>query len=143
MSITRFLSVYAVTLPIFFAIDLVWLGVVATSFYRQRLGHLLAAQVNWPAAILFYLVFIAGVVFFAVKPALEVKRAMRALVYGALFGFFTYATYDLTNHATMRDWPVIVTAVDLAWGTALSASVAYLSYRLSSRIWQRPRRSQS
>ena len=135
MSFTRFLSVYAVTLPVFFAIDLVWLGVVAKSFYRQHLGHLLADQVNWPAAILFYLVFIAGIVFFAVKPALEVNSATRALAYGALFGFFTYATYDLTNHATMRDWPAIVTVVDLAWGTVLSASVASLSYQVSSRIW--------
>jgi uncharacterized membrane protein len=135
MSITRFLSVYAVTLPIFFAIDLVWLGVVAKSFYRQHLGHLLAAQINWPAAVLFYLVFIAGIVFFAVRPAIEANGAMRALVYGALFGFFTYATYDLTNHATMRDWPLIVTAVDLAWGTVLSASVAFFSYQVSTRIW--------
>lgn len=135
MSVTRFLSVYAVTLPVFFAIDLVWLGVVAKSFYRQHLGHLLADQVNWPAAILFYLVFIAGIVFFAVKPALEGNSAARALAHGALFGFLAYATYDLTNHATMRDWPPIVTVVDLAWGTVLSASVAYLSYQVSSRIW--------
>ena len=85
-------------------------------------------------AIIFYLVFIAGIVFFAVKPALEVNSATRALAYGALFGFFTYATYDLTNHATMRDWPAIVTIVDLAWGTVLSATVAYLSYQVSSRI---------
>lgn len=134
MTLTRALLVYAVTLPIFFAIDLVWLGVVAKTFYRQHIGHLLAAQVNWAPAILFYLVFIAGIVFFAVKPALEASSATRALAYGALFGFLTYATYDLTNHATMRDWPLIVTVVDLAWGTVLSASVAYLSYQVSSRL---------
>ena len=135
MTIPRLLSVYAVTLPIFFAIDLVWLGVVAKAFYRRHLGHLLAAEVNWPAAIVFYLVFIAGIVLFAVRPALEAGSAMRALAYGALFGFFTYATYDLTNHATMRDWPAIVTAVDLAWGTTLSALVAYFSYEVSHRLW--------
>ena len=135
MSFTRFLAVYAVTLPVFFAIDLVWLGVVAKSFYRQHLWHLLAAEINWVAAIAFYLLFIAGIVLFAVKPALDVNSASRALIYGALFGFFTYATYDLTNHATMRDWPAIVTVVDMAWGTILSASVAYLSYQVSSRIW--------
>lgn len=134
MTMTRFLLVYAVTLPIFFAIDLVWLGVVARDFYRQHLGHLLGAQVNWGAAILFYLVFIAGVVFFAVRPALEAGSATRALAYGAFFGFLTYATYDLTNQATMRDWPVVVTIVDLAWGSVLSASVAYLSYQVSSRL---------
>jgi uncharacterized membrane protein len=135
MTIPRLLSVYAVTLPIFFAIDLVWLGVVARTFYRRHLGHLLAAEVNWPVAILFYLVFIVGIVLFAVKPALETHSAMRALAYGALFGFFTYATYDLTNHATMRDWPAIVTVVDLAWGTTLSALVAYSSYQVSHRLW--------
>ena len=135
MTIPRLLSVYAVTLPIFFAIDLVWLGVVAKAFYRRHLGHLLAAEVNWPAAIVFYLVFIAGIVLFAVRPALEANSAMRAAAYGALFGFFTYATYDLTNHATMRDWPPIVTVVDLAWGTTLSALVAYSSYLVSHRLW--------
>jgi uncharacterized membrane protein len=133
MTLTRALSIYAVTLPIFFAIDLVWLGVVAKNFYRQHLGHLLSPQVNWTAAILFYLVFIAGIVFFAVRPALEVNSPLRALTYGALFGFLTYATYDLTNQATLRDWPVLVTVVDLAWGAVLSASVAYLSYQVTVR----------
>lgn len=133
MTLTRALIIYAVTLPIFFAIDLVWLGVVAKDFYRQHLGHLLSPQVNWTAAILFYLVFIAGIVFFAVRPALEVNSPLRALTYGALFGFLTYATYDLTNQATLRDWPVIVTVVDLAWGAVLSASVAYLSYQVTVR----------
>jgi uncharacterized membrane protein len=133
MTLTRALSIYAVTLPIFFAIDLVWLGVVAKNFYRQHLGHLLSPQVNWTAAILFYLVFIAGIVFFAVRPALEVNSPLRALTYGALFGFLAYATYDLTNQATLRDWPVLVTVVDLAWGAVLSASVAYLSYQVTVR----------
>ena len=133
MTLTRALSIYAVTLPIFFAIDLVWLGVVAKNFYRRHLGHLLSPQVDWTSAILFYLVFIGGIVFFAVRPALEVNSPLRALTYGALFGFFTYATYDLTNQATLRDWPVIVTVVDLAWGAVLSASVAYLSYQVTVR----------
>jgi uncharacterized membrane protein len=134
MTLTRLLLVYAVTLPIFFAIDLVWLGVVAKTFYRQHLGHLLGTQVSWAPAILFYLVFIGGIVFFAVKPALETNSAARALAYGAPFGFLAYATNDLTNHATMRDWPLIVTVVDLAWGSVLSAGVAFLSYQVSSRL---------
>jgi len=134
MTFTRPLLVYGITVPIFFAIDLVWLVVVAKSFYRQHLGHLLAAEVRWGPAILFYLVFIAGLVFFAVRPALAAGSATRALGYGALFGLVTYATYDLTNHATLRDWPAIVTAVDLAWGSVLSASVAFLSYQASRRL---------
>ncbi len=78
---------------------------------------------------------IALVIFFAVKPAMEVGSAARALAYGAAFGFIAYATYDLTNQATMRDWPVLVTVVDLAWGTVLTATVAYLSYRVSNRLF--------
>ena len=134
MTLTRSLLVYAITLPIFFAIDLVWLALIAKNFYRQHIGHLLSPDVNWPAAILFYLVFIAGIVFFAVRPAIEAQSGTRALFYGAFLGFLTYATYDLTNQATMKDWPVLVTVVDLAWGTVLSASVAYISYHVSSRI---------
>jgi uncharacterized membrane protein len=134
MSLTRFLAVYAITLPIFFAIDLVWLAVIAKEFYRKHLGYIMAPEVNWVAAILFYLIFIGGIVFFAVKPALETQSAGRALLYGALFGLVTYATYDLTNHATVRDWPFIVTIVDLAWGTTLSASVAWLSFQSVTRL---------
>ena len=134
MSLTRALLVYAITLGIFFAIDLVWLGVVAKDFYRQQIGHLMGPDVNWAAAAIFYLIYIGGIVFFAVKPALEAGSPTRALAYGALFGFVAYATYDLTNQATMRDWPVIVTVVDLAWGAILSGTVAFLSYHASSRV---------
>ena len=134
MTLQRLVSVYAVTLPIFFAIDLVWLSLIARSFYQRHIGHLLSPAVTWWAAILFYLLFIAGIVFFAVRPALESGSATRALVYGAFFGLLAYATYDLTNQATMRDWPVVVTVVDLAWGSVLSATVAYLSYQVSSRL---------
>ena len=130
----RALGAYAVTLLIFFAVDLVWLSVVAKNFYRQHIGHLLGAEVNWTAAVLFYLVYIAGIVVFAVKPALDAASAVRALTSGALLGFIAYATYDLTNQATMRDWPLIVTVIDLAWGTVLTATVAFLSYQVSHRI---------
>ena len=135
MPLTRLALVYAVTVPVFFAIDLLWLGVIARDFYRRHLGHLLSAQVSWPAAILFYLVFIAGIVFFVVRPALEAGSAARALAYGAFLGFLAYSTYDLTNQATIRDWPVLVTVVDLAWGTILTALVSFLSYQVSSRLF--------
>jgi len=134
MPFRRALLIYAATLPIFFAVDLVWLGVVANTFYPRHLGHLLSAQVQWVPAILFYLLFIAGIVFFAVRPALEAGRARRALVNGAFLGLVAYATYDLTNQATMRDWPVIVTVVDLVWGTVLTGSVAWASYQVGRRI---------
>ncbi|MDM7996420.1 MAG: DUF2177 family protein [Acidobacteriota bacterium] len=128
--------VYLITIPIFFVIDLIWLGVVARGFYQKHLGYLMRTPINWTAAIIFYLLFIVGIVFFAIKPALESQSPVRALVYGALFGFFTYATYDLTNLATIKNWPVIVTVVDLAWGTVLCGAVAWGSYLLSHRFVQ-------
>jgi uncharacterized membrane protein len=134
LGIGRAIGTYLITLVIFFAIDLVWLGVVAKNFYRQHLGHLMSADVNWPAALLFYAVYIAGIVFFAIKPAFEAGSASRALAYGAFFGFIAYATYDLTNQATMKNWPVLVTVIDLAWGTVLTAAVAFLSFQVSSRV---------
>jgi uncharacterized membrane protein len=128
------LFVYLITVPIFFIIDLTWLGFVAKGFYQKHLGYLMRPQINWAAAILFYLLFIIGIVFFAVRPALESQSPMRALVYGAMFGFFAYATYDLTNLATVKDWPVIVTVIDLVWGTVLCGAVACGSYVISNKI---------
>jgi uncharacterized membrane protein len=126
--------VYLITVPIFFIIDLVWLGIIAKGFYQKHLGYLMRPQVNWAAAILFYLLFIIGIILFAVRPALESQSPMRALVNGALFGFFAYATYDFTNLATVKDWPVIVTVIDLVWGTVLCGAVAWGSYVISNRI---------
>jgi uncharacterized membrane protein len=126
--------IYLITLPIFFVVDLVWLGVVARDLYQQKLAHVMKPQINWGAAIAFYLIFIVGIVIFAIRPALEVQSAARALAWGALFGFFTYATYDLTNLATIRDWPLIVTVVDLVWGTVLCATVAWVGYSVSARL---------
>jgi uncharacterized membrane protein len=134
MPVKRFLLVYAITLPIFFGIDIVWLGIVARDFYPRYLGHLLAGQVQWTPAVVFYLLYIAGIVFFAVKPAIEAGSARRALINGAFLGLVAYATYDLTNQATMRAWPLIVTVVDLMWGTALTGTVAVVSYLVSRRV---------
>ncbi len=136
MTPARALIVYLITVPVFFALDLLWLGILAKDFYQRHLGYLMRPQVNWVAAISFYLLFIIGIVIFGVKPALEAQSPIRALVYGALFGFFTYATYDLTNLATVRDWPFVVTAVDLAWGTALCGGVSWISYHASIRLLQ-------
>ena len=111
-----FLKVYAIALPVFFAIDMVWLGLVAKNFYAKHIGYLMAPTVNWMAAILFYLLFIVGAVVFVITPALEQKSWVYALLFGALFGLLTYATYDLTNLATVKDWPLLVTVVDLLWG---------------------------
>jgi uncharacterized membrane protein len=130
-----FFKLYGITLPIFFAIDMVWLGLVAKPFYSKNIGFLMRADVNWLAAILFYLLFIAGLVLFVIWPAVEKGSWTRALGYGALFGLITYATYDLTNQATMKDWPVIVTVVDLIWGTVLAAAVSTASTLAALKIF--------
>ena len=129
-----FLKLYCIALPIFFAVDMVWLGVAAKNFYAKHIGFLMKANVNWAAAILFYLLFIAGLVVFVVAPAIEQGSWVRALLFGALFGLITYATYDLTNLATIKDWPLVVTVVDLVWGVALAASVSVATYLIAGKI---------
>jgi len=113
---------------------MVWLGVVAKGFYQDKLGHLLGT-VNWTAAITFYLIYIVGILIFAVAPALDSQSFMKALVFGALFGFFTYATYDFTNLATLKDWPLSVVVVDVMWGAVLSGSVAVISYLIGKTLF--------
>lgn len=125
-----YLKLYFLTVPVFFAIDLLWLGVVAKTFYRNNLAHLLGPAVNWPAALVFYFMYIAGIILFAVKPGLDAGSPAKAALWGALFGFFTYATYDLTNLATLRDWPIKVVVVDILWGTLLCTLVASGSYQI-------------
>lgn len=120
------LYLYLISVPIFFAVDMVWLGLVAKNFYVSQIGHLMG-PVNWTAAILFYLVFLVGLVIFAIQPAFLAGSVGKALLLGALFGFFTYATYDLTNLATLKDWPLLVTIVDMAWGTVLGAAVSAIT----------------
>ena len=129
-----FLKLYLITLPVFFALDMIWLGLVAKNFYAKQIGFLLKPEVNWTAAISFYLLFIAGLVLFVIAPALEKHSFMHALLFGALFGLITYATYDLTNLATMKDWPMLVTFVDLAWGMFLSASVSSIAYLIAVKL---------
>jgi uncharacterized membrane protein len=130
MSVNQLIYIYLLTIPVFFSIDLLWLGVFAKKFYQEQIGHLLGS-VNWSAAIIFYLLYIVGIIFFAVYPALMASSFAKAVLLGALFGFFAYATYDLTNLATIEDWPLIMAVVDVIWGTVLTASVAGASYLLA------------
>jgi uncharacterized membrane protein len=125
-----YLKLYAGTLVAFFAIDMLWLGVVARGFYRDQLGYLLAPRPNWTAAIAFYLLFVAGILVFVVVPGLKAESLRSTLLHAALFGLITYATYDLTNLATVRDWPLVVTAVDMAWGTVLSVAVSWAGFTI-------------
>ncbi|MEP2772050.1 MAG: DUF2177 family protein [Fulvivirga sp.] len=128
MPFYKLLLSYLLTAVVFFAIDLLWLGVIAKGLYNKWLGHLLAEKVNWIAAIVFYLLFIVGIFIFSILPAVDKNSVSRAIILGALFGFFTYATYDLTNLATLDNWPLKVVFVDIAWGMVLTASVSCAGY---------------
>jgi len=128
MNFATIVKLYFLTVPVFFLIDMLWIGVIARGFYKRHLGYFLSPTVNWPAAVIFYLIFIAGILIFAVLPALERESLRRAVVWGALFGFFTYATYDLTNLATVRDWPLIAAIVDIFWGVCLCTAVSAAGY---------------
>jgi uncharacterized membrane protein len=125
---TYYLKLYFATLIAFFAIDMVWLGLVARTFYREQLGFLLAPTTNWVAAVIFYLLFILGILVFVVLPGLQDNSLITTLLRAALFGLITYATYDLTNLATVKNWPVLITVVDMAWGTVLSVVVSYVGF---------------
>jgi uncharacterized membrane protein len=118
------LVAYAVSFIVFVGIDLIWLGFVAYGYYRSQIGHLLGPELNLGAAAAFYLIYVLGVVIFAVLPAVAAGGPMRALLMGALFGFFCYATYDLTNMATLKNWPLQLSIVDMAWGAFLTGITA-------------------
>jgi len=113
---------YFITLFVFLVMDAIWLGLIAQPFYQEQIGFLLAKKANWAAAGVFYLLYVAGLVFFVVEPALRTRATPgRAALRGAFFGLVAYATYDLTNLATVDRWPLLLTAVDMAWGAALGA----------------------
>lgn len=133
MTFIQYIYLYLLTVPVFFIIDMLWLGVVAKGFYQQQLSSFLG-PVNWTAAIIFYLLFIVGIIIFAVAPQISGGTLLKVIIYGALFGFFAYATYDLTNLATLRDWPLTVTLVDMLWGAVLSGSVAAVSYLIATKF---------
>jgi len=133
MNTSVFLKLYIVAVVTFFIIDHVWLGVVARSFYRDQMGHLLKTDVNWAAAVVFYLVFVVGIVVLAVWPAVERQSLGHAIALGALLGLVTYAAYDLTNLATLEGFPFAVVLVDMTWGTVLCGSVSAVTYLVGSR----------
>jgi uncharacterized membrane protein len=127
------LKIYGITLCIFFAIDLVWLTLIAKNFYNKHIGFMLRPDVNWTAAIIFYLLFILGLVLFVIKPSLDMQSWKNALVMGALFGLITYATFDLTNLALIKDWSLLVTIVDLCWGAFIASAVSTISYLITTK----------
>lgn len=125
---------YAAALVVFVVVDMVWLGTMSGRFYKPIMGDILAPQFNMAAAAVFYLLYPIGLVVFAINPALKAGAVSTALVYGALFGFFTYATYDLTNQVTLRNWSSLLSVVDMAWGSILGAVTAASAFWIVSRF---------
>ncbi|MFA5025475.1 MAG: DUF2177 family protein [Candidatus Shapirobacteria bacterium] len=124
------IKLYFLTLTVFLAIDGLWLTLIAKNFYAKHLGYLMSKTPNLAAAGIFYLIYIVAMLVFVLVPAIEKKSLMQAITMGALFGLCAYATYDLTNLATIKDWPLLITVVDLIWGTTLSALVAGVSFSI-------------
>lgn len=130
----QIVTAYLTTAVVFFTIDYIWLSQIATRFYFDRIGHLLMEKPNLVAAGVFYIIYVVGIVVFAVLPALKSGSLLYAVVFGGLFGFFTYATYDVTNYATLKNWPVLVAVVDITWGTFLSTVSAAGGFLLCRMI---------
>ncbi len=128
------LKIYLIALPVFLLIDALWLGVIAKDLYQKEIGFLMGESVNWIAAAVFYLLFILGLTVFVIEPAVEAGDWTTALGLGALFGLITYATYDLTNLATIDGWPVSVTIIDLAWGSFIGSSVSIITYLIVTKF---------
>jgi uncharacterized membrane protein len=132
--IGMFIKLYLISLPFFFIIDFIWLAFIARKFYLEQLGLLMKTNINWIAAITFYLLFIVGLVIFAIQPAIEKKSILSAIIMGGLFGFFSYATYDLTNLAPLKNWPLTISLVDMTWGVILAGSVSALAYITATKL---------
>ena len=131
MELQKILYTYLLTVPVFFAIDMLWLGIIARGFYAKQLASFLSPNVNWTAGIIFYLLYIVGIIYFAVLPGVEKKSLALVVMNAALFGGLAYATYDLTNLATLKNWPLQIVLVDIAWGVVLTSLVAMASYSIA------------
>jgi uncharacterized membrane protein len=130
----KVLTLFCIALPIGAVIDLLWIGVVADSFYRSQLGDLFAPTIVWQAAALFYVFYILAIIGFAVIPALKERSLKKALLLGAGLGFTAYMTYDLTNLAVIRDWPLLMSVIDIVWGTLLTAGISVATTYVALRI---------
>jgi uncharacterized membrane protein len=132
MTLINYVVLYVMALAAFLAIDLTWLGFVAKSIYGGLMKDIMTPNVNWPAALGFYALFVVGLIYFAIGPAVREGSLQSAMLNGALYGLFTYATYDLTNYAVLKGYPAALVPIDIAWGVFLAfavSSVTVLAYR--------------
>ncbi len=135
MTLFQSIALYPISFVIFLGVDMVWLGFIAKDLYQKNLGKFLSPDVNWLAAIIFYLLFVFGILIFAVFPGIREHSAKFVLLHSALFGLLSYATYDLTNLATIKGWPVKIVVIDMIWGMVLSSIVALGTYLIYNKIW--------
>ena len=131
----KLIVTYFIALISFFAIDMVWLGVITKNYYKQMLGFVLSAIPNWAAAIVFYIIYIAGILFFAVNPSLKDMDCKIALLNGAVLGLLCYATYDLTNMATIAKWPIQIVIIDIIWGMVITSAVSGITYMAVTKLF--------
>lgn len=129
------LKLYGIAFVVFLVVDLIWLGLVAKDLYNKEIGSLLKPDVNWAAAIIFYLLFILGLVIFVIEPSVTAGSLGKAMLLGAFFGLVSYATYDLTNLATMKDFTLKITLIDLTWGTSLGFLTSTLTYLINDWLF--------
>ena len=129
-----YVTAYLSTLVVFVACDMVWLGTMASRLYRPTLGDIMLTNLNVPAGVAFYLIYPVGLVIFAILPAIRSGSLAEAMLGGALLGFFTYITYDLTNQATLRNWTTQLTLVDVGWGTLLGAIAAAAGFWITVKL---------
>ena len=134
MVAAKLVQLYVVTAIFFFVIDILWLGVIAKKFYNKHLARFFRERVNWTAAIIFYCLYILGIMIFAILPGISCASLVRTVILGVLYGLFTYATYDLTNLATLKDWPVKIVVVDILWGMVLCGLVSAGGFLVATRF---------
>ena len=135
LSAFQIVVTYFISAVTFFIVDFIWLVKVAPKIYRENIGHLMADKPNVPAAVAFYSVFLVGLLIFVIVPALQKSSLNHAAIYGALFGFFTYATFDLTSNAVFKKWPFKITAIDMVWGTVLCCLISIVTFALAKKIF--------
>ncbi len=129
----KLVLIYLTSVGVFAGVDYIWLSKVAPKLYKENIGHLLADKPNLPAAVLFYVLFLVGLLIFAIVPGLNKQSIGYAALYGGLFGLFTYGTFDLTNQAVLKNWPTKITLIDMLWGVVLCTVVCSLVYVIANK----------
>lgn len=130
----KYLYLYILTFIVFLVIDFIWLKFVASNLYSSKIGHLMATNAKLLPALIFYLVYVVGVVVLIILPGYEAKNIWKAILFGALFGMISYSTYDLTNLATLKDWPLSLSIIDIAWGTFVTAITSLSGYYIATLL---------